>query len=515
MNTVAELIAHRAARTPTATFLESARDDRVVDWLTTAAAVGDWGDRLAATGVPRGGRVSLRVADPLRFATAFLGVVAAGRVVAPSAPEPGSGDLARHLRTVDPMVVIRAVEPATASTGADLAADLGGGWAALELRPGAATSAGDPAHRTQGGLVLASSGTTGPPKLVQLSETQLLHTAASIAAHHGFTRHDRGFNPLTLFHINAEVVGVLTALVAGSQLVLDDRFHRTGFWKLLADRQVTWLNGVPAILAILAQDTPEPPPPPSLRFARSASAPLPVPTLHAFERVTGIGVVETYGMTEAGSQITANPVDGGRRPGSVGLPVGVDLEVVDTAGEPVRTGAIGRVRIRGAGVVTRYAGEVGNDRISADGWLDTGDLGRVDAEGFLYLAGRDDDVINRGGEKFFPGDIEELLAEDPGVAGVVVVGWPDPVLGSVPVAAVVLRPEMDAAAGAATVDRLRALAQQRLDRTRRPTAYHLLAGLPSGVNGKVSRRAVRELLGARPPAAPVHGRVAPTVGTVR
>lgn len=492
MDTVAELIAGRAARTPTATFLESARDERVVDWATTAAAVGRWDARLAATGIPAGGRVSLRVADPLRFATAFLGVLAAGRVVAPGAPDPGPTDLARHLRTVDPAVVIRAAEPARPLADLDLAADLGGAWAVLEVRPDAAPPAGGAGS----GLVLASSGTTGPPKLVQLTEAQLLHTAASIAAHHGFTPADRGFNPLTLFHINAEVVGVLTALVAGSQLVLDDRFHRTGFWKLLADRQVTWLNGVPAILAILAQEAPEPTPPASLRFARSASAPLPVPTLHAFEQLTGIGVVETYGMTEAGSQITANPVDGGRRPGSVGLPVGVELQVVDTAGEPVEAGATGRVRIRGAGVVTRYAGEVGNERISADGWLDTGDLGRVDDDGFLYLAGRDDDIINRGGEKFFPGDIEELLAEDPGVAAVVVVGWPDPVLGSVPVAAVVLRAGSDSA-GVQTLDRLRLLARERLDRPRRPTAYHVLDELPSGVNGKISRRAVREALSAR------------------
>lgn len=500
--TVAELVALRAAQTPTGIFLESARDDRVVDWATTASAVDAWGVRLEAAGLPVGGRVSLRVADPLRFATAFLGILAAGRVVAPCAPDPAPGDLARHLRTVEPLAVIHAATPAGPARDPDPIADLGGSWAVLDDRPRPTPPAVGPQG---GGLILASSGTTGPPKLVQLSEAQLLHTAASIAAQHRFTPADRGFNPLTLFHINAEVVGVLTALVAGSQLVLDDRFHRTGFWKLLADRQVTWLNAVPAILAILSQDPPEPPPPASLRFARSASAPLPVATLRAFEQATGIGVVETYGMTEAGSQITANPVDGGRRPGSVGLPVGVELQVVDNAGEQVEVGAVGRVRIRGAGVVTRYAGEVGNERISADGWLDTGDLGRIDEDGFLYLAGRDDDIINRGGEKFFPGDIEEYLAEDPDVTAVVVVGWPDPVLGSVPVAAVVLRPGVDTAGGQATVDRLRLLAREGLERTRRPTAYHLLDRLPSGVNGKISRRAVREQLSAHLDGSPAAG----------
>jgi acyl-CoA synthetase (AMP-forming)/AMP-acid ligase II len=496
MTTVAELLARRARETPARTYLESARDDRIVSWELADTAARRWVERLDTAGIPAGARVSLRVADPLRFAVAFLGILVSGRMVAPTAPEPSPADLARHLRTVAPAAVVHPAPTARAAGQPDLLDDLGGAWAAVDVADPQARAARSGAGGG-GGLMLASSGTTGPPKLVALSEEQLLHTAASIAGHHGFTPADRGFNPLTLFHINAEVVGVLTALVAGSQLVLDDRFHRTGFWKLLADREVTWLNGVPAILAILAQNAPEPAPPRSLRFARSASAPLPVATLRAFELMTGIGVVETYGMTEAGSQITANPVDGSRRPGSVGLPVGVELQVVDPVGAELPAGSIGRVRIRGAGVITRYATEIGNERLSADGWLDTGDLGHVDPDGFLYLAGRDDDVINRGGEKFFPGDIEEILTEDPGVAAVVVVGWPDPVLGSVPVAAIVLVDRSTTEDAAAAVDRLAALAAERLDRPRRPVRFHIVEGLPSGVNGKISRRAVREQLRGR------------------
>lgn len=514
MSSVRGLVAARSRESPDGTFLEGARDDRVLTWAGLAEVTAAWRARLDALGLPSGARVSLRVADPLRFAAAFLGVLAAGRVVAPLSPDPGPAALARHLDTVRPAAVLSPAPGAPGVAASPLADDLGGAWATVDRRedpddpagPDSADSAGgaggaggadSATPRLDGaGLVLASSGTTGPPKLVELTEAQLLHTAAGIAGHHRFTPADRGFNPLALFHVNAEVVGLLTALVAGSQLVLDDRFHRTGFWPLLAQRRITWLNGVPAILAILAQEPPVPRPT-GLRFARSASAPLPAATLLAFEAATGVGVVETYGMTEAGSQITANPVDGGRRPGSVGRPVGVELEVVDDAGVPVAGDLVGRVRIRGAGVITDYASPAGRERIGADGWLDTGDLGRTDADGFLHLAGRGDDIINRGGEKFFPAEVEDVLREDPDVLDAVVVGWPDPVLGAVPVAAVVARAGLDEAAVTALRARLRIAALDRLDRPRRPARTHVVDRLPAGVNGKVSRRAVREDLAAR------------------
>ena len=169
--------------------------------------------------------------------------------------------------------------------------------------------------------MLSTSGTTGAPKLIHLTEAQLLHTAGSIATHHGLSAVDRGLSPLPLFHINAEVVGLLATLVAGATLVLDDRFHRTGFWDLLEPRRrhldqrrpgrssPAWRRSGRARRCR-----------PAVRFVRSASAPLPGATLARFERATGLPVVETYGMTEAGSQITANPLDGPRKPGSVGLP---------------------------------------------------------------------------------------------------------------------------------------------------------------------------------------------------
>ncbi|MST35222.1 AMP-binding protein, partial [Acidimicrobiaceae bacterium USS-CC1] len=277
-------------------------------------------------------------------------------------------------------------------------------------------------------LVLASSGTTGRPKLIPLTEAQLLHTARGVVCHHGFTGADRGYSPLPLFHINGLVVGVLASLVGGYPLVVDRRFSASTFWDVVAREGVTWVNLVPAILAVLA--TVEPPPAEvvaRVTFARSASAPLPVPTLERFERRTGIPVVETYGMTEAASQITANPrPPGERRPGSVGLPVGLELRVADRDGRPLPPGEIGQVEIRGDNVVDAYwepAGTRPAERPARrpDGWLPTGDLGRLDGDGYLFLAGRADDVINRGGEKVYPREIEDVLLADADVAAAAVV----------------------------------------------------------------------------------------------
>jgi acyl-CoA synthetase (AMP-forming)/AMP-acid ligase II len=234
---------------------------------------------------------------------------------------------------------------------------------------------------------------------------------------------------------------------------------------------------------------------------------LPVATSTRFEANTGIPVVETYGMTEAASQITANPVTGVRRPGSVGLPVGVEVRVVvgeSAAAErqpveppPAPGGAIGEIEIRGPSVIAAYAGHHHGDRIDAQGWLRTGDLGHFDQDGYLYLDARTDDVINRGGEKVFPREIEELILADADVEGVAVVGSPDHELGQVPVAYIVLRgfeddADIDIDAAAQVAARLRDRLSAALVRSKRPVSLRVVRALPAGATGKVRRRALRD-----------------------
>jgi acyl-CoA synthetase (AMP-forming)/AMP-acid ligase II len=324
-----------------------------------------------------------------------------------------------------------------------------------------------------------------------LRADQLAHVAAAVAGHHRLTPADRGYCCLPLFHVNAEVVGLLATLAARACLVLDGKFSRRGFWPLIEQRRITWINAVPAIITVLAMDPPATPIPGRVRFVRSASAPLPPCTLRRFEDAFGIPVVETYGMTEAASMITANPVDGPRKAGSVGRPAGTEVRVAERAGSgyvPCPAGTVGRVQIRGRGVIREYAQGGPAGAIDPEGWLDTGDLGHLDQDGYLFLAGRSDDVINRGGEKIYPREIEDFLVAQPGVWSAAVIGAQDEVLGERPVAYVVpagawRRHEMEEA--------LREACEAALPRPKRPSAFHLVQELPLGPTGKVARHRLR------------------------
>ncbi len=496
------LICERAAAT---TFVSDARGPRVVEHRALAAATERWEGELAARGVAPGARVLLSIADPLAFAVAHLAVVAAGRCSAPVDPGAPPAEAARARALVAPALVLTdradrgaaergaAADPApktaaeTAATpDADVVLVTPDGLPAAPVGGSTAPDAGP------GSVLLLTSGSTGTPKAVALSEAQCLHVARAVAAHHRLTRADRGLCPLPLFHVNAQVVGLLATLVAGGELVLDRRFRRTGFWELLAERDVTWVNAAPAIITILARAAEEPVVPAGLRFVRSASAALPPAVRDLFVARTGLPVVESYGMTEAASQITATALAAPHRPGSVGRPVGAEVRVVDEAGRACPPGGVGRVRIRGAGVIRGYVDGVAADRFDTAGWLDTADLGALDADGYLYLHGRADDVVNRGGELVHPIEVEEVLLADPAVIEAVVAARPHDVLGAVPVALV----RVEGGAATNVPRRLGERCARELAPFKRPVEIRVVERFPVGPTGKVRRAAVRSELAA-------------------
>jgi oxalate---CoA ligase len=462
-----------------AVYLENACDLNRLSYADLARAARGWAHLLDEAGLPPGARIAVHLSDPLSYATALVAIMAAGRVAVPLDP---AAPAARHSRVLSVACPRAAVSDAPGDLPAGLA----------QLTPpaddglAAPSSAGGP-----GGIFLCTSGTTGTPKGILLGEHQLCHVAAGVARHHRLSEADRGYCSLPLFHINAEVVGLLATLCAGATLVLASRFRRSGFWELIDERRITWINAVPAIIAVLAM-SPAEPAPQWVRFVRSASAPLPAAVLSRFESVTGLPVLETYGMTEAASMITANPLEGPRKPGSAGQPVGVELRIAAVGQSRfVRCppGEIGRVQIRGAGVIRRYAAGGAAGAIDRDGWLDTGDLGYLDQGGYLFLAGRSDDVINRGGEKVYPREIEEFLLRQPSVRAAAVVGAPDPVLGACPVAYVEVP---RAYRGPALADILREACRAGLPRALQPVVFTLVDELPRVPAGKIDRHRLQQ-----------------------
>ncbi|HXA32545.1 MAG TPA: AMP-binding protein [Acidimicrobiales bacterium] len=500
-NAIAELIRSRSAVYGHAPYLTAARGPGQVSFRHLEHRVSSLIAVLGDRGVVADATVGIAITDPLEFAVHFLAIMASGRWVAPLDPTSSPEAIATAVSRLEIALLVSdgGVSDGGPQSASDLHwADVGGdGRRHAPVAIDQALEEGTPSPAGMGGAILSSSGTTGAPKVIPVYQGRLLHTARAVAAHHRLSPADRGFNPLPLFHINAEVVGLLATLVAGANLVLDDRFHRTGFWALMEHHRVTWINAVPAIVSHLAGPDPDEAVPSRIRFIRSASAPLPAATLSRFEANTGIPVLETYGMTEAASQITANPLVGARKPGSVGLPVGIELRI--TADDISAPTTPGHVEIRGPSVITAYGGNCHRDRFAADGWLRTGDLGTVDADGYLYLVGRTDDVINRGGEKVYPRDIEEAILIDPDLMAAVVVAEDDAVLGQVPVAYLVLQDSVDAS-DADTVEHVARRVGKHLDatlvRSQRPVALHVVSQLPAGATGKVQRRALRH---QRPP----------------
>jgi acyl-CoA synthetase (AMP-forming)/AMP-acid ligase II len=494
-------------------FIEGATGESL-SWAGLAAIADDWRKQLPDL-VPGGQRVGILAESPLSMVACLIGCLACGVAAAPLNPGATAGELKAAVENLglglvvaDSVLVERMTDclPTCPVVALGDSGRLERPVASGPVWPVASELVDTPQDVR---VILSSSGTTGPPKIIGLSEAQLLAGAAAVVEHHRLGVNDRGYCTLPLFHINAMVVGVLSTLVGGGSMVLDRRFSRAAYWPVVERFAVTWLNAVPALFAILVE---APPPDPELagqvRFARSASAPLAIATLRRFEEHCRISVVETYGMTEATGQITTNPLAAeGHRPGSVGLAAGVDLRVSGPGGAAVAPGEIGEIRIAGPQVIEHYLAPRGRGwgrrARDADGWLATGDLGFADPEGYLYLVGRRDDVINRGGEKIYPGEVEAVLLADSRVHAAVVVGRRHPVLGEEPVAYVLASERLGGPCRAVPADRrgdghrlvkdLKRMCAAQLSRYKRPVDIVLIDDLPFGATGKIRRSEVRRL----------------------
>jgi acyl-CoA synthetase (AMP-forming)/AMP-acid ligase II len=491
---LAELIRLRASTSPNHPYLEDARSTRLIDYRGLDARIGDWRSLFEALKLVPDSPVLVAVSDPIAFAVAHLAAISSGMRAVPLDPSLPLGEPQRTSDLIGgaALVVVDTELSAERYSGEVALVDVATGGPVhplfdptLDPRPLPETGS---SNASTGSAVMFTSGSTGVPKGVELPERQLLFVAGQIAANNQLTTGDRGFNSLPLFHVNAQVVGLLATLLAGATLVVDSSFHRTGFWELLTERRITWLNAVPAILAVLTRDG-APVPDLGLRFIRSASAPLPDAVR---ESLLGIPLVVSWGMTEGASQIAATAPGDRSHPGSVGLPLGGEIRVRSEDGTDAPVGEIGVLWIRGPGIVSSYLFGRAPERFDSDGWLNTADLGRIDSDGYVYLHGRADDVINRGGEKVYPAEVEEVLLGDARVLEAVVVAKSDEVLGAVPKAYVIPVSEMNVIA-ADLVASLQSRCDAELPRFKRPAEIVVVKDLPRAPTGKVQRSRVRSL----------------------
>ena len=299
-------------------------------------------------------------------------------------------------------------------------------------------------------LVLHTSGSTARPKIVPLTQANLCASARNIAASLSLQPSDRCLNIMPLFHIHGLIGAVLSSWSAGASVAAMPALLAPDFFGWVEEFQPTWYTAVPAMhQAILARSRHVPSARgTSLRFARSCSSALAPKLMAEVEDALGIPLVEAYGMTEASHQMATNPLPpAARKPGSVGRAAGCQIAIMDGSGNLLSPGEIGEVVIRGENVTAGYQDNPEANQASfASGWFHTGDQGRLDQDGYLVLTGRSKEIINRGGEKISPREIDEVLAEHPAVQGVVAFAMPDPRLGEDVAAAVVLKENASASA---------------------------------------------------------------------
>jgi len=341
------------------------------------------------------------------------------------------------------------------------------------------------------GLVLHTSGTTSRPKRVPLRNQNLAASVANIISTYELGPDDVSLCVMPLFHVHGLVASALATFGSGGTVVVPDRFSPLGFWPLMQTTQPTWFTASPTphqlVLARLHDDRPAGTE--RLRFVRSCSSALAPVQMALMEQRFGVPVLEAYGMTEASHQMSSNPLPPAPRfAGSVGPGTGVEIAIFDDAGAALPSGAAGEVVIRGPNVMHGYENNPqANADAFFDGWFRTGDLGTLDDAGYLRLISRIKELINRGGEKIAPREIDEVLESHPAVKEAVAFGVPHPTWGEEVVAAVVLT-------APATEKELLAYSRERLADFKVPKRLHIVDSIPRTATGKVQRRFVAEQL---------------------
>ncbi len=341
-------------------------------------------------------------------------------------------------------------------------------------------------------LVIYTSGSTGRPKGAMLTHANVDAMTSMMVDHFGLTPADHCMLILPLFHVNALMVSTFAPLRAGGHVTIVGSFSASRFFDDLARLRPTYFSAVPTIFALLAATPADvEPDTSSVRFAVCGAAPVSEELLAAVSDRFGFTMVEGYGLTEGTCASACNPVDGIRKLGTVGPAIaGQQIRIVDPDGNDVPAGERGEVLIGGPTVM---AGYLNNPEATAativDGWLHTGDVGILDADGYLQVVDRIKDMIIRGGENLYPKEIESALASAPGVLEVAVVGRPDTLLGEVPVAYVVGYPDADVSA-----DELRAHCADHLTRVKVPAEITVLPALPKNPVGKIDKPTLRARL---------------------
>ena len=462
---------------------------------------------LNQIGIGRNDRVAIVLPNGPEMATAFISV-AAGATAAPLNPTYQQTEYDFYLEDLGTKALLVTAGSDSSAVAAAEALSI----PVLEIHVGVEDAAGVfdiqprtlPAEKSSVvgfaepddvALILHTSGTTSRPKIVPLLQRNLCASARNIKQTLALDPIDHCLNVMPLFHIHGLMAALLASLSAGASLCCTPGFNALQFFAWLDAEKPSWYTAVPtmhqAILA-RARRNQEIIASANLRFVRSSSASLPPQVMAELEDTFNAPVIEAYGMTEASHQMTSNPLPPApRKPGSVGIAIGLEVGIMDDAGHLLPHGNIGEIVIRGANVTPGYENNpAANAENFTNGWFRTGDQGEQDDMGYVMIRGRLKEIINRGGEKISPREVDEVLMDHPAVQQVVTFALPHPKLGEDVAAAVVLK------AGAIATERdIREYAATYLANFKVPRKVLIMDEIPKGPTGKLKRIGMAEQLG--------------------
>ena len=460
----------------------------------------DMADALAFAGIQRGQRVAMALPNGLPAIVCFLAASIAG-TAAPLNPAYPYEEFVFFLEDTGAHVLL--LPPTGGEVACAAATDRGIPVMRVEVTPDGVVRLQDaPRDRPAPGptpddvaLILHTSGSTGRPKRVPLRQKNLMISAHNIARCYGLRRSDISLCIMPLFHIHGIVASTLAPLSSGGTVVAPTKFNPLNFWRTVREYGVTWYSAVPTmhqmLLARVRKGHHQPGDHASLRFIRSASAPLAPEVIHEMEQHFGVPFVEAYGMTEASHQMSSNPLPPRKRkPGSVGCPTGIRISIMDAGGKHLGKEEKGEVVIQGPSIFDGYENNAqANSTSFREGWFRTGDQGYLDKDGYLHLTGRIKDLIIRGGENIAPREVDEVLMKHAAVAEAVTFAVPHPTLGEEVAAAVVLHEPHSV-----HESQLLKFCREKLAEYKCPKKIYIVKSIPLTATGKVRRQAVAAAL---------------------
>ena len=486
--TLAQLLADPQSAAP-AVITES--PPVVLTYRALAEQIERLAEQLRSAGFRPGDCVAMVLPNGLEFLVLFLALAQAGLIAAPLNPAYKTDELRIFFEDIQPRAIIMgSSNAAVIEAAAGLSLPI---WPSNVESSGAVRLTGVPqSSRSIPGspsaddfaLLLHTSGTTSRPKAVPLTHMNVLRSALNVASHYALTAADRSLVVMPLFHGHGLIGAALATLASGGAVIVPPRFSASQFWGLFRKYGASWYSAVPTIHEILLQraDT-DGAPDHGARFIRSCSAALAPAVLANLEKRFGAPVLEAYGLTEAAHQVASNPLPPRpHKPGTVGFGTGVELAIIDQTGRHLPPNHPGEVVVRGPDVMGGYRNDPqATAAVFMDGWLRTEDAGVLDDDGYLALTGRIKELINRGGEKIAPAEIDDALLEHPAVAEAAAFGVPDAKYGEEVWAAVVLKGDADA-------EQLQAFCRTRLADFKVPKVMRIVSALPNNETGKIERR---------------------------